>query len=127
MRNWLVWRNVYRRWRLKNSRLFLLVLTLVGLSLSSCSREVRDFALEIEVSELVCDDGLRIFEGRILELAGIKSMTANIESQKVNIIYHENQLSAQDIKTHLLEFGFTIDGSAGNQVARKRLPSCCFE
>ena len=71
-------------------------------------------------------DGQNIFEGRILDLEGIKTFTANIQTQKAQISYWDNQVSADKIKTHLGEFGFTIDGNPGNEVARGRLPQCCF-
>jgi len=131
MRNWLAWKNACRRLNLKNRAQFMgvmvLLLLLIDLMLFSCSREARELSLEMEISELVCDDGLHVFEGRILELNGIKSVTANIETHKAIISYHENQLSAEKIKSHLLDFGFTVDGQAGKPVARKRLPACCFE
>ncbi|MCF7823212.1 MAG: hypothetical protein K9N35_03480 [Candidatus Marinimicrobia bacterium] len=111
----------------RNQIIWLLIPLIAAFFVHSCSSESRDLKLEMQISELICDDGLHIFEGRILELEGIKSVTANIETGKVIITFHEKSISAQEIKTHLSEFGFTIDGEAGNQIARKRLPSCCLE
>jgi len=71
-------------------------------------------------------DGQKIFEGRILELAGIKTVSANIQTHKVQIRYRDNQVSAAEIIAHLGDFGFTIDDVPGNEVTRGRLPQCCF-
>ncbi len=82
--------------------------------------------LELDIAELVCVDGQKIFEGRILELEGIKTVTTNIQSRKAKIRYRENQVLATEIEAHLGDFGFTIDGMPGNDIARGRLPQCCF-
>ncbi len=129
MRNWLVWKNVFRRLNLKNKIRFttVVILLFLGLLFVSCERETQLRSLELEIPELICRDGQRIFEGRILSLAGIKTVTANIQTQKAQISYREQHISADEIKNHLLEFGFTINSVAGNAAARKRLPSCCLE
>ncbi len=72
-------------------------------------------------------DGQKIFEGRILELKGIKTVSTNIQTRKAQIHYRDNQVSATEIKAHLGNVGFTIDGVPGNEVARGRLPQCCFK
>ncbi len=95
--------------------------------MQACQNESKILILEIEVEELVCGDGQRIFEGRVLDLSGIKSVTANIQTRKAQIRYRDHQVSAKQIEEHLKEFGFTIDGVEGNQVTRGRLPSCCFQ
>ncbi|MCF7826927.1 MAG: hypothetical protein K9N29_09780 [Candidatus Marinimicrobia bacterium] len=97
-----------------------------GLTLLSCEKEAKILVLDLDIAELVCRDGQKIFEGRILELDGIKSVTANIQTRKAKISYRDNQVSAAEIETHLSEYGFTIDGVPGNTVARGRLPQCCF-
>jgi len=99
----------------------------LGLLLVSCSSKSETMRVELEISELRCYDGLRMFEGRILELEGIKTVTANIESRTTEITFMTGQVSADQIKSHLKEFGFTINGEEGNSVARGRLPQCCFE
>ncbi len=96
-----------------------------GLTISSCEKQGQILVMELNISELVCADGQRIFEGRILDLEGIKSVTANIQTQKAQIKYRDQQVSAQQIETHLSDYGFTIDGVPGNNIARNRLPSCC--
>lgn len=83
--------------------------------------------LELNIDELVCVDGQRLLEGRILELEGIKSVTANIQKHKAQIKYRDTQVTARQIEEHLHEFGFTIDGVPGNSIAFGRLPSCCKE
>jgi len=98
----------------------------VGLTLSSCEKEAKILVLELDIAELVCKDGQNIFEGRILELEGIKSVTTNIQTGKAKISYRDNQVSAAEIEAHLGDSGFTIDGVPGNTVARGRLPQCCF-
>ena len=103
------------------------MLLIAGLFIISCERESRILSLELEIEELVCNDGQRILEGCILNLKGIKTVTANIQTQKAQVRYRESMVSAEQIKTQLLEFGFTVDGTAGNPVSRSRLPSCCFE
>ena len=82
--------------------------------------------IEMVVDELICDDGVRIFEGRVLTLQGIKSVTVNINEQTAKISYRNDQLKQDQIASHVMEFGFTVDGEVGNLVARKRLPACCF-
>lgn len=104
-----------------------MLLNIFGFLLSSCEREARVLTLELEIDELICSDGQRLFEGRLLELEGIKTVTANIQTHKAQIKYREIQVSVEQVKAHLLEFGFTIDGVPGNVVARNRLPSCCLE
>ncbi len=71
-------------------------------------------------------DGQKIFEGRILDLEGIKTFSANIQTHKAQISYWDNQVSVGEIEAHLGDYGFTIDGKPGNVVARGRLPQCCF-
>jgi len=97
-----------------------------GLLLSSCEQESKILMLELHIDELVCRDGQKIFEGRILELEGIKTVSANIQTCKAQIRYRDKQVSAAEIEAHLSDFGFTIDGMPGNVVARGRLPQCCF-
>jgi len=128
MRSWVVWRSVCRRLNLKNKTFFkaLWLALTIGLLLTSCEKEARILVLELEIAELVCTDGQKIFEGRILELDGIKAVSANIQTHKAQIRHRENVVSADKIKTHLGDFGFTIDGVAGNNIARGRLPQCCF-
>ncbi|NQV50987.1 MAG: heavy-metal-associated domain-containing protein [Candidatus Marinimicrobia bacterium] len=98
----------------------------LGLVLWTCGKAPSVLIVELEIEELVCADGQRIFEGRILELDGIKSVTANIKLQKAQIKYKDNLVSAVEIENHLAAFGFTIDGVPGNAVARSRLPGCCL-
>jgi hypothetical protein len=122
------WKNVSRRSNLINRILnktiwFIIAL---GLILSSCEKESKILVLELDIAELICIDGQKIFEGRILELEGIKSVSANIQTRKAQIHYRDNQVSAVKIETHLGDYGFTIDGVPGNDVARGRLPQCCF-
>ncbi|MBC8376009.1 MAG: hypothetical protein H8E26_08170 [FCB group bacterium] len=98
----------------------------LALIFTSCEKESRIVVLELDIAELVCVDGQKIFEGRILELEGIKTVSANIQTHKAQIRYRDNQVSAAEIKAHLGDFGFTIDNVPGNDVARGRLPQCCF-
>lgn len=98
----------------------------MGLLLTSCEKEAKVLVLELEIDELVCTDGQKIFEGRILELNGIKAVSANIQTRKAQIRHRGNVVSAVEIKAHLGDFGFTIDGVPGNNIARGRLPQCCF-
>jgi copper chaperone CopZ len=93
----------------------------------SCARESRIITLDLEIDELICTDGQHILEGSILSLEGIKTVTANIQTQKVQIRFRENQISAEQISNQLLESGFTVDGVKGKAAARKRLPACCFK
>ncbi|MCF7809189.1 MAG: hypothetical protein K9M49_05210 [Candidatus Marinimicrobia bacterium] len=76
---------------------------------------------------MICDDGVRIFEGRVLALEGIKSVSVNMNDKQAEISFLSDKVSLDAITTHLLEFGFTVDGTSGNKAARKRLPSCCLE
>jgi len=99
---------------------------ILGILLWSCGKDASVLTIELEIEELICVDGQRLFEGRILELDGIKSVTANIELQKAQIRYKDNLVSAVEIEQHLADFGFTIDGIRGNAIARSRLPSCCL-
>ena len=124
----MVWKNAYRRLNLKNRILIssTFVFIILGLLLISCGKEAKILHLELEIAELVCMDGQKIFEGRILDLEGIKTFSANIQTQKAQISYWENQVSADEIEAHLGDYGFTIDGKPGNEVARGRLPQCCF-
>ncbi len=92
----------------------------------SCNRETRILTLELEIDELICSDGQRLFEGRVLELEGIRTVTVNTQTRKAQIKYREQHVSADQIKTQLLEFGFTVNGVAGNSIARNRLPDCCL-
>ena len=119
---------MYRRLNLKNRILITapLIFILLGLVLISCEKESKILHLELDISELVCMDGQKIFEGRILDLEGIKSVSANIQTQKAQISFWDNQVSAAEIEAHLGDFGFTIDGKPGNEVSRGRLPQCCF-
>ena len=103
------------------------MLVILGFLMLSCERETRILTLELEVDELVCNDGQRMFEGRLLDLSGIKTATVNIQTHKAQIRYRENQITVDQINAHLLEFGFTINGVPGNAAARNRLPSCCLE
>ena len=82
--------------------------------------------MDLQVAELVCDDGQKLLEGRILDLKGIRSVTANIETHKAEIIYRGTDLTEAQILDHLLDFGFTVNGQSGNPAAYRRLPSCCF-
>ncbi|MEA3286099.1 MAG: hypothetical protein U9Q77_01805 [Candidatus Marinimicrobia bacterium] len=113
--------------KLKNRICFrrLLIIILLGGLLLSCATESNILTLELEIQELICLDGQHIFEGRILSLTGIKAVTVNIQTQKAQIKYRENHVTAEEIKTYLMDYGFTIDGIKGNIAARKRLPSCC--
>jgi len=97
----------------------------MGILLVSCERESRVISIDLKISELVCRDGQHIFESRLLDLDGIKAVTTNIQTQKAQISYRENQVSAKLIKDHLLDFGFTVNGITGNASAYYRLPSCC--
>jgi len=99
---------------------------MVGLTLIACEKESKILQLELDIAELVCMDGQKIFEGRILELEGIKTVSANIQTQKAQISYWDNQVSADEIEAHLGDYGFTIGGKPGNEIARGRLPQCCF-
>jgi len=123
-----VWKNVSRRLNLKNRKSLKSVLLIIGLTLffTSCEKESKILVLEMDIAELVCMDGQKIFEGRILELKGIRAVSANIQTRKAQIRYRDSQVSSLEIKAHLGEFGFTIDGEAGNKIARGRLPQCCF-
>ena len=94
--------------------------------MTACDKESRILVIELDIAELVCMDGQKIFEGRILELDGIKSVSANIQTQKAQIHFREHEVSAKEIEAHLAAFGFTIDGVAGKEAARGRLPQCCF-
>ncbi|NQV16488.1 hypothetical protein HQ531_13585 [bacterium] len=105
----------------------LLIVVLSGSLLQSCSNKAEIVNLELNIEELVCSDGQLVFEGRILALEGIKAVTANIQNQKAQIRFRNNQVSEEQIKTHLLDFGFTINDVPGNTVARGRLPACCFK
>ena len=103
---------------------------LLSISLSfmmiTCEKEPQVQLLKFEIKELICQDGQRIFEGRLLELGGIKTFSTNIKTQKAEIRYWDNQIKAIEVEKHLSDFGFTIDGVQGNNIARKRLPSCCL-
>jgi len=98
----------------------------LALIFTSCEKESKILVLELDIAELVCMDGQKIFEGRILELEGIKTVSANIQTHKAQIRYRENQVSAAEIEAHLGDYGFTIDAVPGNVIARGRLPQCCF-
>lgn len=121
-------KNGFRRLNLKNRKLIrgIWLLSLAVLLLTACERESRVLVLELDIDELICKDGQNIFEGRILELDGIKAVSTNIQTHKAQVRYRENMVSAEEIEIHLAEFGFTIDGAPGNQIARGRLPQCCF-
>lgn len=103
------------------------LLLLLSFLFLSCEKETKILILELDIAELICKDGQNIFEGQILELEGIKAVSTNIQTHKAQIRYRENMITAADIANHLSEFGFTIDNEPGNQVARGRLPQCCFE
>ena len=124
----MVWKNVCRRLNLKNKgiRITRLILVILGCVLISCESESKILKLELTIDELICTDGQHIFEGRILELEGIKTVSANIQTRKAQIKYRDSQVSAEEIEDHLKAFGFTIDGVPGNEIAQGRLPSCCF-
>lgn len=124
----MVWKNVSRRLKLKNRKSLKPILLIIGLTLffTSCEKESKILVLEIDIAELVCMDGQKIFEGRILELEGIRAVSANIQTRKALIRYRDSQVSSLEIKAHLAEFGFTLDGEPGNTIARGRLPQCCF-
>ena len=124
----MVLKNGCRRLNLKNRILFITswLVIVLALTLTSCEKESKILVLELDIAELICMDGQKIFEGRILELAGIKTVSANIQTHKVQIRYRDNQVSAAEIIAHLGDFGFTIDDVPGNEVTRGRLPQCCF-
>jgi len=82
--------------------------------------------LELDVLELRCVDGLRIFESRILDLKGIKSVTVNINQHLAEIEFRDSEMSKEGILEHLSQYGFTVNGKPGNTAARGRLPSCCL-
>ena len=91
----------------------------------SCDKESKVISVDLEVSELICRDGQHILESRLLELDGIKTVTTNIQTREARISYRDNLITADLIKDHLRDFGFTINGVVGNSNARLRLPSCC--
>jgi len=95
--------------------------------LVACGSEPRVVTMELDVAELRCADGVRIFEGRVLSLQGIKSVSVNMNEHKANISFSNDQLTSDQLISHVMEFGFTVGGEPGNPVARKRLPACCFE
>lgn len=97
------------------------------LAIMACTTEERIESLELAVDELVCLDGQRTFEGRILELAGIRSVSVNIDHKKASVKYRNTEVTAEAILAHLSDHGFTINGERGNAAARRRLPSCCLE
>ncbi len=99
---------------------------LFALTLISCEKEAKILVLELDIAELVCIDGQKIFEGRILELEGIKTVSANIQTHKAQVSHWDNQVSAAEVRAHLRDYGFTIDQVPGNVIARGRLPQCCF-
>lgn len=129
MRSWPAWRSDCRKSRVV-SRMKLRSWTsipLILVFLIGCGSEPKIVTVDLEVSELICDDGVRIFEGRVLSLQGIKSVAVNMAEQKATIGYSNDQLTQDQLHAHLMEFGFTIDGKQGNPAARRRLPACCFE
>jgi copper chaperone CopZ len=103
-----------------------LLLLLVGFSLFSCSHEAKILSLDLDVNELVCEDGQKLFEGRILELDGITAVTVNIEAHKAMVKFRDSQLNEKMIIDHILDFGFTVNGLPGNPAAHRRLPACCL-
>ena len=113
--------------KLRNKHYIIIIfLLLIGsVLLNTCGSEPRIVTQELDVKELVCEDGLKVFEGRVLELNGIKSVTVNIQAHKATIVFQESKLSAEKLQDHLLGFGFTVNGEQGNAVSRKRLPACC--
>jgi len=122
------WRNDFRRWKLKNKAIkpvfwFFLFLTLL---IGACEKESKIVTLELDIAELICRDGQNIFEGRVLELEGIKAVSVNIQTRKAQVKFRDSLVSESEIKEHLAAFGFTIDGVDGNPVARGRLPQCCL-
>ena len=124
----MVWKNACRRLNLKSRTLMRVIwlFLLLSILLISCEKETKILMLELDIAELICKDGQNILEGRILELEGIKTVSTNIETHKAQIRFRENMISAAEIQNHLFEFGFTIDNEPGNQIARGRLPQCCF-
>lgn len=119
-------RNGYRRLNLKNRILAAGILIILLFFYISCEKESKILNLKLDIAELVCMDGQKIFEGRILDLKGIKTVAVNIQTQEAQLSYWDNQTSEEEIKTHLGDYGFTINGQPGNQIARGRLPQCCF-
>ena len=100
---------------------------LLFLLMVSCSQEVKLLTLDLQVEELVCTDGQHALEGQLLNLSGIKSVSVNLSARHVQVSYYAGQQQADDIRACLLNFGFTVDGEAGDPAARRRLPSCCLQ
>lgn len=128
MRNWQEWKNASRRLKLisnPNIRWFILLPLILLIGCGGKEPEIK--TSRIVIDELICDDGVRIFEGRVLALQGIKSVSVNMSNQQAEISFQSDKVDEETIFSHLLEFGFTVNGTAGNEAARKRLPSCCFE
>ena len=128
MKSWPIWKNVSRKWKASSSMRYAkwAILALVLVLFSCGGSEPKVVTVEISVDELICSDGVRIFEGRVLALQGIKAVTVNMNEHKAKVSFHDDQLDLAQVSDHLMEFGFTVDGKAGNQIARKRLPACCL-
>ncbi len=83
--------------------------------------------MHLDVAELICEDGQKTFESRILDLEGIRSVTVNINTHIAEISFKDSDLSEPAIVDHLRAYGFSVNDQPGNAAARKRLPSCCLE
>lgn len=106
------------------TRFILLSLVLAGII--SCSNEA-EVELAVHIPELRCTDGQHLIESYLLELDGIRSVAVNLDQRHLTVRYKNKTISEDVLLSTLLSKGFTVDGLAGDQNARRRLPSCCLE
>ena len=56
---------------------------------------------------------------------GVQFAELNLEDMSLKIKYRAKKISAEEIKVHISEIGYTADDVKANEEAMKKLPLCC--
>lgn len=64
--------------------------------------------ITLSVPDVSCEHCVKAIDTALSALPGVEKITTNLQSKTVNLRYHSNQVSRQQIENALDEAGYTV-------------------
>lgn len=113
---------------MKTSRMILTAL-LVGVSLISFAQNepvkvAKGYQVDIQTSA-ICEMCQHAIEYDLTFAKGVKSADLNLDNKVVTIVYNENKITPEELRTRITKVGYHADFMARDSIAYENLPMCC--
>ncbi len=80
--------------------------------------------IEIQTSA-ICEMCQHAIEYDLTFAKGVKSADLNLDNKVVTIVYNENKITPEELRSRITKVGYHADFMARDSIAYENLPMCC--